>query len=90
MDLSGGGATWGAWYWPAWLCVSVAAFLGPEICALVSGRPANTLSAWVWRSLNVHRAETIAQWSALDFLVFGMWLTLVVWLTFHFFFGRFT
>lgn len=90
MNLTGQGPSWGAWYWAAWLTTAVAAFLGPEIYALCSGRPSNTLSAWVWRALQVTRNETITAWSATDFLVFGCWATLVIWLTFHFFFGRFT
>lgn len=90
MNLNGGGATWGAWYWPVWLGVAVAAFLGPEIAALVSGRSANTLSAWVWRTLQITRDEAITSWGAADFLTFGVWLVLIIWLTFHFFFGRFT
>lgn len=90
MNLSGSGPSWGAWYWPVWLIVSVAAFLAPEIMALAGGRPANTLSAWVWRALQITRDESFTHWSATDFLVFGAWLTLVVWLTGHFFLGRFT
>jgi hypothetical protein len=81
--------TWGAWYWPIGLAVVLVAFLIPEIYALCTN-PGNTLSAFVWRSLAITRDESIGAWSAGDFLIFGLWLTLVVWLTFHFFFGRFT
>jgi hypothetical protein len=72
-----------------WLFGALSIFLAFEIFALVTN-PANTLSAWVWESLGIHRNESIGAWTALDFLVFGIWLTLLVWLTFHFFFGRFT
>lgn len=82
--------TWGGVYWPIFLSVALCAFLGPEIYALVTGGAPNTLSEWVWIRLNVQRNEKVTQWSALDFLMFGQWCTLVVWLTFHFFFHRFT
>lgn len=79
---------WGNWYWPTWLCVSVAAFLGPELYALVCNWR-DTLSAWVWRSLKLAPHEPVWSWNATDYLVFGVWLVLVSWLTFHFFFMRF-
>lgn len=82
--------TWGHWYWPVWLCVMLSAFLAPEIYALVSSGAPNTLSQWVWVRLNVQSNEKVNQWSALDFLMFGEWCVLVLWLTFHFFFHRFT
>lgn len=85
----GGVPTWGAWYWPVWLCVLLAGFLPAEIYGLCTGS-ANTLSAWVWRALHIVRDESWAQWSAADYLTFGCWLVLVTWLTGHFFFGRFT
>lgn len=80
---------WGAIYWPVWLITAVVTFLVPEIYALVSGHPANTLSDWVWRTLKIAKNQHIGAWTAADFLVFGCWLTLVTWLTFHFFFRRF-
>lgn len=90
MNLVGPPQTWGHWYWPLWLMGSIILFLVPEVYSLVTGHPSNTLSDWVWSSLHIHRDESPGQWSAEDFLVFGCWLTLVVWLTFHFFTGRFT
>jgi hypothetical protein len=81
---------WAIWYWPIWLFVFVGAFLGPEVYALVSGKPQNTLSWWVWRMLKVSTGERVSQWTAADFLTFGIWMTLFVWLTFHFFLRRFT
>lgn len=89
MILDSEGQTWGTWYWPAWLLIVLAAFLGPEIYALVSGNAANTLSAWVWRTLKITAGESVSQWSALDFLTFGVWLVLIVWLSFHFWTGHF-
>jgi hypothetical protein len=78
---------WGKLYWPIWLGVVTLTFLGPEIYALIANVD-NTLSDWVWRSLNVSRNQQ--DWTAAHFLVFGVWLVLVIWLTFHFFFRRFT
>jgi hypothetical protein len=82
--------TWGATYWPIFLGVVFCAFLGPEIYALATGGAPNTLSEWVWLRLNVQSNEKMNQWSALDFLMFGQWCVVVAWLTFHFFFHRFT
>lgn len=78
---------WGNKLWPIWLIVMTGTFLGPEVYALTTNAN-NTLSDWVWRQLNVSRAQQ--DWTAAHFLVFGVWLTLVIWLTFHFFFRRFT
>jgi len=83
-------ALWsGSLYWPAWLAVSVGAFLQREIWALQSGHPQDTLSEWVWRVLKVAVNRPLSDWSAAHFLVFGCWLVLFGWLTFHFFFRRF-
>jgi hypothetical protein len=87
--VTGHVATWGNWLWPTWLGIAVGIFLAFEVYALCTNS-GNTLSAWVWRALKITRAENIGAWSATDFLVFGCWLTLVLWLTGHFFFGRFT
>jgi hypothetical protein len=87
--LDGTGATWGNTVWPIWLGVAVTVFLGFEIWALKTNA-ANTLSAWVWRSLQISRNQSPLQWGASDYLTFGVWLVLFTWLTFHFFFGRFT
>lgn len=87
--LESTGFTWGAWYWPVWLVVVLVSFLGPEIFSLCTDHGPNTLSGWVWRALKIHAAESPLQWSATDFLAFGVWATLMVWLSFHFFTGRF-
>jgi len=88
--LDGTGATWGNTVWPVWLGgLVIGIFLVFEIYALKTNS-ANTLSAWVWRTLQISRNETPAEWGASDYLTFGAWVVLVTWLTFHFFFGRFT
>lgn len=82
------GATWGRWYWPAFLVLFASALLVPEFYALFSNAR-NTLSDYVWTGLDVS-VEQQRPWTAAHYLVFGAWLTLVSWLTFHFFFRRFT
>lgn len=77
-------------WWPTWLAVSVSAFLLREVWALASGHYRDTLSEWVWRILKITSREPVGNWSATDFLVFGVWVVLVTWLTFHFFMRRFT
>lgn len=79
---------WGDWYWPLWMVVVSVSLLGPEIYAL-SSDSRNTLSDWVWVKLQVTTTQQLP-WTAAHFLVFGGWLTLTVWLTWHFFFRRFT
>src|SRR5258707_10303172 len=80
--------TWGNAYWPVWLGVLLAAFLPGEILGLIQGGQ-NTLSNFVWQYLKLAKNEAIWQWSALDFLIFGAWVTVVVWLTAHLFFMTF-
>jgi hypothetical protein len=87
--VTGHSPTWGNWLWPTWLGIAVGIFLVFEIIGLLTNS-GNTLSAWVWRSLQITRNEPMSAWSATDYLVFGCWVTLVSWLTGHFFFGRFT
>ena len=84
-------ALWqGSAYWPAWLAFTAGTFLLREIWALTTGHPGDTLSEWVWHILKIARNEPVTAWSAVDYLVFGAWATLVTWLTWHFFFRRFT
>lgn len=80
-------ATWGNWYWPIYLTV-MALGLSPEIYALATNAR-NTLSDWVWTELKVSVDQQLP-WTAAHFLVFGFWLVIVTWLTWHFFFRRFT
>jgi len=77
--------TWGRWYWPVWMIVGCLTLGIPEIVALCRD-VRNTLSYWVWGALNV---EVNRDWTAAHYLVFGGWLTVVSWLTWHFFFRRF-
>jgi H+/Cl- antiporter ClcA len=82
--------TWGRIWWPIYLLVSLAVFLGPEIFALVTNWR-NTLSNWVWSSLKVSSGRfDIWHESAPWYLTLGCWIVLITWLTFHFFFRRFT
>ena len=76
-------------WWPAWLAVSVAAFLLREVWALASGHYQDTLSEWTWRLLKIAKNEPFTSWNAADYLTFGCWLVLVTWLTWHLWFRRF-
>jgi len=80
--------TWGRWYWPLWLTVTTVTLMGPEVFALTE-HAKNTLSEWVWEQLSVP-AEQQLPWTAAHYLIFGAWLTVISWLTWHFFFRRFT
>lgn len=81
--------TWNSWswYWLGWLLILTAAFLGPELYALASRHPENTLSAQVWRLEQVKAGEHIWQWSAGHFLIGGIIAVFLVWLLFHFVLG---
>ncbi len=81
------GMTWGTYYWPCWFAITVMSLLIPEIYALISNVN-NTQSYWVWKQLEISPLKT-APWTAVHYLAFGLWLTLMSWLTFHFFFRKF-
>jgi hypothetical protein len=81
--------TWGAYYWPGFLIAQFVLLFAPEGYALATNWR-NTLSNWVWDHLNITKNESISQWSATDFLLFGAWMVVVTWLTFHFFLRKFT
>jgi hypothetical protein len=77
-------------YWPVWLGAVLGTFLLRELWALASGRPQDTLSDWVWRTLHITAHETVRQWSAADLLLFCTYMSVfVIWLPWHFFFRRF-
>lgn len=81
-------ATWGDWYWPVWFVINIASLLGPEIYALWTN-VYNTQSYWVWKQLDVQVTNTTS-WTAAHFLVFGVWLVVMGWLTGHYFFRLWT
>jgi hypothetical protein len=79
-----------AHYWPIWLFGLVLGVFGVrEFTALATARSQDTFSCWVWHALKVHKNESIGQWDALDFLMFGLYCTVFIWLAFHFFWHRF-
>lgn len=80
---------WWEWYWPVWLGVVIVTLMVPESVALMSKQADDTLSEWVWRQLKVTTDQQLP-WTAAHYLVFGGWVTLMTWLTWHFFFRRFT
>jgi hypothetical protein len=74
-------------YWLCWFVASAVTFLVPEIYALASGRPGRTLSAQVWKLESLQTGQPIWQWSALHWLLGGLFATLLIWLLFHFTLG---
>ena len=82
-------ATWGYWYWPVWFMGVFVTLLVPEIYALMTNVH-NTNSYWVWDALQVQKVSSPIPWTAAHFLVFGAWLVVMIWLTFHYFFRKFT
>ena len=76
--------TWGRFYWPSALSALAVVILVPEVIALCTGDQ-NTLSYWVWNQLHATTREAMSQWTATHFLFFGLWLVLVIWLTYHLF-----
>lgn len=81
--------SWGSTYWPWFLIAVSLAFLGPEIFALATGQPANTLSEYAWRELNVSAGITFSRHTAAWLLSLGMWAVFVFWITEHIWFYRF-
>lgn len=77
-------------YWLLWFYGFLFLFAVREFWALGSGRSQDTFSYWVWNHLKIIPGETVNNWSAEDFLVFGVYCTVFTWLAFHFFLRRFT
>lgn len=86
MVEDGKSTTWGAWYWPLWLTVMLSTLLVPETWALFTNVN-NTQSVWVWKELDVVPGKP---WTALHFLMLGLWVWTGAWLTAHYFWRLFT
>lgn len=79
-----------AHYWPLWFGVLVLGVFGfREFWALGTGRPQDTFSWWVWRTLKITSGEGIASWSALNYWVFAAYCAMFIWLAYHFFWHKF-
>jgi hypothetical protein len=76
-------------YWALWFWGLLATFLVRESWAIKSKRIEDTFSFWVWEHLKIHSGEGIGQWTAVDFLTFGLYVVLFSWLTFHFWWHKF-
>lgn len=68
------------WYWAAWLLLG---FLVPELVALFSGHPENTLSETVWNWFHVKPGSKLRKLTIRRLLL----LFFMVWLTGHLAFG---
>lgn len=62
---------WGIFYWPYWILMVSATFLGPEIYALFTNAT-NTLSEYSWGALHVYGGEHLLLHSA------AWWISLIV------------
>lgn len=76
--------TWGLTYWPFAMIIVSAVFLPAEIYALFTN-PANTLSDYCWRELDVnvsfgHGIHSLAWWlSLISWGIFVLLITLHIW-----------
>lgn len=87
MSANPGWNAW-SWYWLAWFVFTFpVAFFGPELYALLSGHPENTLSAQIWRMQGFIPGQSIVNWGAVHFLIAGILGVLLVWLFGHFVLG---
>lgn len=81
-----------AWtfYWLVWTVVMFTSFIVPEVIALATNSH-NTLSYQVWNleSMTPGNSGPIYSWTAVHFLVGGIFLVLFTWLIFHFILGWF-
>jgi len=79
--------TWGRLYWPFFIVVTSALFLGPELIAIFTNA-ANTLSEYSWAELNVNPRipmHTVAWYTSLI-----AWLLFVVVITAHIWWRKFS
>lgn len=76
-------------YWIIWFATSITAFVVPEVWALASGRPQDTLSETIWRMEDLVPGHLgwPWMWSGAHILFGGGFLLLAVWLTGHFLLG---
>lgn len=71
--------------WQAWAGVTLLWFGILEGWMLATGRPQDTLSANVWRWLQVQYGEPLRAHTALWVLIFGAYVVVVSWLGPHLF-----
>jgi hypothetical protein len=85
MYTNHGGGHVNGWstYWIWWFTIAMVAFLGPELYALASHHPENTLSQNVWRLEQIAPGQHVWQWTALHVLIGGSLALLLVWLLGH-------
>lgn len=82
-------APYNAWsvYWLALVGGFIAAFLPPELYALASGQPANTLSAQFWRIGHVVAGQPPWEWAPEHWAMATILTLLFTWLAVHFSLG---
>jgi hypothetical protein len=71
-------------YWSIYLPIAFLLFFIPEIAALATGHPENTLSDYLWRTFGVIRNQPIRDWSFRHFAFAGGFTLTAIWLIGHF------
>lgn len=81
-----------AWstYWLLWFVLAFASFIVPELWAILTGHTENTLSAQVWNLESATTGSSIVSWTAIHWLLGGIFVVLFVWLIGHFVFRIWT
>jgi len=72
-------------YWLIWFLVSITSFLVPELIALFSGHPENTLSDSIWRMEDLYKpGQSFTSWTFAHYAFTAGFIVLAVWLIGHF------
>jgi hypothetical protein len=70
-------------FWLWWFTAFIGTFLVAESAALITGRPEDTLSANIWRLLDVIPGQPVWQWTAIHVLLGSLVFCVLVWLALH-------
>lgn len=74
-------------YWACWSLGWFISFIIPELMALFSGHPENTLSDNIWRLEKLVPGQAIINWTFFHFAFTGMFILTALWLSGHFGWG---
>ena len=73
-------------YWLIWFTASFATFIVPELWAIISRHTENTLSAQVWALEDAVAGQSPLSWTAVHWLLGGLFFVIFIWLIGHFVF----
>lgn len=74
-------------YWLVWFLASFTTFFIPEMVALATGNPQNTLSDAVWYFERLVPGQPIIDWTFWHFVFTFGFLVVAIWLSGHFGWG---